>query len=200
MKESKVELDEIEYPKYTPTGRYRHAFGYTTQENVNGGVTEVRYCPAVDIEEHMDWYLRKVQEILSAPEQDMDPFRAAAWIQWAFVRIHPFVDGNGRMCRLLSSIPLILNDLPPVYVSKASKTQYLQVLTKADEDGDIDELASFLQEEVFNALGQLLSENNVDVDKAELELLRTLTAATSSSSETSSLSDNTDTGIYSRSA
>jgi hypothetical protein len=53
MKESKVELDEIEYPKYTPTGRYRHAFGYTTQENVNGGVTEVRYCPAVDIEEHM---------------------------------------------------------------------------------------------------------------------------------------------------
>jgi Fic family protein len=130
----------------------------------------------------------------------MDPFRAAAWIQWAFVRIHPFVDGNGRMCRLLSSIPLILNDLPPVYVSKASKTQYLQVLTKADEDGDIDELASFLQEEVFNALGQLLSENNVDVDKAELELLRTLTAATSSSSETSSLSDNTDTGIYSRSA
>jgi hypothetical protein len=73
-------------------------------------------------------------------------------------------------------------------------------LTKADEDGDIDELASFLQEEVFNALGQLLSENNVDVDKAELELLRTLTAATSSSSETSSLSDNTDTGIYSRSA
>lgn len=114
----------------------------------------------------------QVRQILAVSKLDLDPFRAAAWIQWAFVRIHPFADGNGRMCRLLSSIPLIMNDLPPVKVSKESKPQYLQLLPKADENGDIDDLASFLQNESFGVLCQPLEVNNVDVNKAKFQLLQ----------------------------
>ncbi|KAL3909889.1 MAG: hypothetical protein SGARI_002378 [Bacillariaceae sp.] len=182
MNETKVEFEQDGFPKYTPTGRYRHALGYTLAENADGTLTEVRYCPAKDIEEHMEWFLQEVREILSTPEQDLDPFRAAAWIQWAFVRIHPFSDGNGRMCRLLSSIPLIMNDLPPVFVSNASKPRYLEVLTKVDEEGDIDDLATFLKEEAYEALGNLLSENDVDVERAEWDWIRANTTATLSSS------------------
>jgi Fic family protein len=38
-----------------------------------------------------------------------------AWLQWAFLRIHPIDDdGNGRVSRIICSIPLCQLDLPPV--------------------------------------------------------------------------------------
>jgi hypothetical protein len=56
--------------------------------------------------------------------------------------------------------------LPPVYVSKASKPEYLKALLAADTSGDIEELASFLQREALNALGQLGDYNSgVGIEK-----------------------------------
>ena len=128
---------------YIPGGRYRGspAYAYHVDENKKEHTT--CYCPAADLEKEMQWFVENVKEVLSST--NIDPFRACAWIQWSFVRIHPFADGNGRASRLLSSIPLILNDLPPVYVSKASKSKYLRALLAADNSGDVGGLANFLQ-------------------------------------------------------
>jgi Fic family protein len=173
---------------YIPRGRYRAVPGYTTWME-GSDMCEIRFCPASKIDEEMEWYVTEVKKILlrAMSLEDKDPFRACAWVQWAFVRIHPFADGNGRMARLVSSIPLILNQLPPVYVSKASKPQYLAALIHADNTGDIDNLARFLKDEVFNALGRLLEGNDVDVEKAEIDFnsnsFRSITASSSSSSD-----------------
>ncbi|KAL3909175.1 MAG: hypothetical protein SGARI_002731 [Bacillariaceae sp.] len=167
MKENKLEMatsgDGEIYPVYTPTGLYRCSSGFTTQVNSDDTLTEIQYCPPAKLEEDMEWYFREAKKLLSGVESSNDPFRAAAWIQWAFVRIHPFADGNGRMCRLLSSIPLVLNDLPPVHVSATSKSLYFQALTKADQDGDIYDLARFLQDEAVLGLGQLLQANDANI-------------------------------------
>ena len=171
---------------YVPPGRYRAVPGYT-QWMDGSDLCEIRYCPASKIDEEMVWYVAEVKKILlrAMSLEDKDPFRACAWVQWAFVRIHPFADGNGRMARMVSSIPLILNGLPPVYVSKASKPQYLAALIHADNTGDIDELARFLKDEIFNALGRLLEGNDVNVEKAEMDFSSSLTASSSSSSDDS---------------
>jgi Fic family protein len=148
-----------------PKGVYRGVPCFTAYE-IGETISETRFCPPSTIEQEMTWFLERVQEIQD--KDDMDPFRACAWIQWAFVRIHPFADGSGRVARLLSSAPLVRCGLPPVYVSASSKQKYLKALTDADTKDDIDDLvARFLQSEVFGALEQLLrynQDNMVTID------------------------------------
>ena len=47
-------------------------------------------------------------------------FKCAAWLLFTFVDIHPFVDGNGRLCRLLANYVLSL--ITPFPVSTYSPT------------------------------------------------------------------------------
>lgn len=47
----------------------------------------------------------------------------------AFVRIHPFWDGNGRMARLLANIPVLKAGLPPIIIPKERRWEYIQALS-----------------------------------------------------------------------
>lgn len=59
----------------------------------------------------------------------------AAWLQWAFLCIHPFGDGNGRVARIISSVPLVKEGLPPIVVVKSKKDEYFRCLDIADRQG-----------------------------------------------------------------
>ncbi|KAJ3037292.1 hypothetical protein HDV00_001786 [Rhizophlyctis rosea] len=85
----------------------------------------------------------------------INPFLASAWLQYAFLEIHPFADGNGRVSRIISSIPLLKAGLPPVYVSLQDKDQYFNALDKAYELGDFAPLAIHMMEEMEAALKEL---------------------------------------------
>lgn len=47
----------------------------------------------------------------------------------AFVRIHPFWDGNGRMARLLANIPVLKAGLPPIIIPKERRREYIKALS-----------------------------------------------------------------------
>src|SRR3990167_6658328 len=106
-----------------------------------------QFCHHSKIEEEMISFCDEGRKILTS---DLDPFVQAAWLQWAFLRIHPFEDGNGRVGRIISSIPLNKIDLPPIVVTTADKQEYFNALQVADkmEKGYLDTLVKFLYKSI----------------------------------------------------
>lgn len=121
------EIHEIVLPrdkKYSaPPGVYRraHAFPY--------GSSDRFYCPPHEIEMRMERlmdlyndYVEKLPKNRLHNDMEFDErdarkvYNLAAWILFHFVNIHPFSDGNGRMCRLLAN-SVLFNECPfPVFL------------------------------------------------------------------------------------
>jgi hypothetical protein len=73
-----------------------------------------------------------------------DPIRKAAEASYAFVRIHPYADGNGRVSRLLMNL-VLWKHYPPVWLKadKKGRHRYIQALKRADR-GNITPLACLI--------------------------------------------------------
>lgn len=76
--------------------------------------------------EFLEWYY-SVKHTMSVPE-------LAAWVQYKFVWIHPFIDGNGRTARLLMNLVLLQNGYPPAVILNLDRQKYYRVLRQADMD------------------------------------------------------------------
>lgn len=47
-----------------------------------------------------------------------------------FVKIHPFIDGNGRTSRLLMNFEVMKNGYPPVIIKAEERHKYYEALDK----------------------------------------------------------------------
>ena len=98
------------------------------------------YCPPEQVDSEMDAFLEFHR---SHADRELPTEVEAAWLHHAFVRIHPFQDGNGRISRLLVAYAFARKgELPPV-VPAAGKESYLRRLERADE-GDLRPFISYL--------------------------------------------------------
>jgi fido (protein-threonine AMPylation protein) len=72
-----------------------------------------------------------------------------------FERIHPFVDGNGRVGRLLLNFMLIQRGYPPAVILSTQRRRYLQALRTADA-GNPNPLAEVIARAVSGTLTRFL--------------------------------------------
>ena len=51
-------------------------------------------------------------------------------VHLGFTQVHPYYDGNGRMARILSNIPLLASGLPPLLIDLEHRVEYLASLSE----------------------------------------------------------------------
>ena len=76
---------------------------------------------------------------------------SAVKVHFMIAWIHPFIDGNGRLARLLSNLRLMRAGFPPVVLQRKIRKTYYDALEKADED-DLKPLAQIIARDAEKAL------------------------------------------------
>jgi Fic family protein len=92
-------------------------------------ITGSRYRPPPPYEaplmmaDYVDW--------LSDNPEELRPVELAALAHFRLVHIHPFVDGNGRVARLLMNLILLRHGYPIAYVRREERGRYYNALERA---------------------------------------------------------------------
>lgn len=70
----------------------------------------------------------------------------AAWTHAEFVKIHPFVDGNGRTSRMIMNYQLLASGFLPVSIAKENRLEYFETLEAYAVEGDLNPFANMIAE------------------------------------------------------
>ena len=130
-------------------GQYR-----TTQNYVGRGTGEITYVPPKP--ESVPELMKNLLEYVNSDAQGLRPLERVAIIHAQFETIHPFVDGNGRVGRILIPLYLYWKGLTPtpyLFVSESlekEKLKYYRRLTDVRENSAWNEWVRFFLTVVKN--------------------------------------------------
>lgn len=83
----------------------------------------------------------------------------AAWTHAEFVRIHPFVDGNGRTSRLIMNYQLLAHGFLPISIAKEARLDYFHTLEAYAVHRDLkpfaDMIATLEEQQLDRYLGMI---------------------------------------------
>ena len=96
----------------------------------------------------------------------VSPIELSALFHAEFIRIHPFMDGNGRTARILSNYLLILNELPTISIKYGDRQGYFNAINKAVEEHDLDDLVEIFYKGMQSSSKLILNTLN-KVEKME---------------------------------
>ena len=83
--------------------------------------------------------------------QVFNPVVRATLLHGEFVKIHPFIDGNGRTSRLLLNFELMKNGYTPIIIKKENRSRYYEVLDYAHTTMDYHPFLEFVAEAVIES-------------------------------------------------
>lgn len=87
-----------------------------------------------------------------AARPGLHPLTRAVLLHLEFVTVHPFLDGNGRLGRLLMNYALLGAGYPWVTIRSDEKRPYFQALERAQVDGEVETLGEFLAVHIRQAV------------------------------------------------
>lgn len=106
-----------------------------------------------------DWskVIKLMDELIEKVNQHKrHPVEVAALLHHEFVKIHPFIDGNGRVARLLNNLYLIAQGYPPIVLKIGDRGKYYRFLRAADA-GTPGLFVNFIAKAVNDSLTTYLS-------------------------------------------
>lgn len=97
---------------------------------------------------------RLMQELGSRDFMAAHPVIQAAYAHYAFVCVHPFTDGNGRVARALASVYLYRSPGVPLVIYADQRSDYLDALEAADA-GDSAPFTTFVEQRTIDTIGMV---------------------------------------------
>lgn len=88
--------------------------------------------------------IKNFYEDLKIKENELNPIELAAWTHAEFVRIHPFIDGNGITSRLLMNYQLLIHGYLPISIAKENRLDYYNALEQYAVNGNLEPFADFV--------------------------------------------------------
>lgn len=96
------------------------------------------------LDELFEWYEEK--------RQYLHPVELAMLMHYKFVKIHPFIDGNGRISRLLMNFILHWHKYPMYNIRNQERKNYYRVLSRADKKDSPYIVANYLTRKYIKVL------------------------------------------------
>jgi Fic family protein len=99
---------------------------------------------------------------------EMNGIELAAWTHAEFVKIHPFVDGNGRTSRLIMNYQLMVHGFLPISIAKESRLEYFEALESYAVDADLKPFVDFiaaLEEQRLNLYIRAIEQQQQDTQQ-----------------------------------
>ncbi len=125
------------------------------------------YAPVDRVPDEMHRLLEQIR----TPEFDAaHPVLQASYIHYAFVVIHPFADGNGRVARALASVFFYRAESIPLVIFSNQRPAYLDALATADRE-DYGEVVSFFLDRGIDTM-QLVVEGLMTAESQRTEDLK----------------------------
>ena len=139
-----------------------------------------RYIPP-NVED-MHHGLSELEKYMNLDER-YDVLENAALIHYQFETIHPFLDGNGRIGRLLIVLFLLEKEVlhtPALYLSyylKENRTEYYDRMTRVRETGDYEQWVRFFLEGIIISAKSALITAEILIEIKENDMLKVLKAS-----------------------
>ena len=114
-----------------------HSFILNKIDSINAGVYRSENVFIVGAEHkppnytHVPDEMKNLIECCNKKWKILHPAELSALLHIDFVKIHPFVVGNGRTARLLQNFELMKTGFPPIIIKKEQRLNYYNVLDKA---------------------------------------------------------------------
>lgn len=89
--------------------------------------------------------------VITEGSTKLSPLEQAAIFHAEFIRIHPYLDGNGRISRIMSNFILMQNGMPTVALKHNRSEKYFNAINKAIETHDIDDLIGIFYTEAIKS-------------------------------------------------
>ena len=87
--------------------------------------------------------------------QSAHPLIQAALLHGELVKIHPFIDGNGRTSRLVMNLVLMNHGYYPIILKKENRLDYYNALDKAHTTADYTDFVRMLAQEELSVLNRV---------------------------------------------
>lgn len=123
------------------------------------------YAPPLDTIPEME---RLINEFRGTEFELAHPIYQSSYAHYAFVCIHPFADGNGRVSRALASVYLYRQFSIPLVIFADQKVDYFNALEQADA-GFFMPFIQFISDQTVDAIG-LVEANISNANYQEIAL------------------------------
>ena len=104
----------------------------------------------------LDGLIADLGQWMEAERDTMHPVRFAAMLHLKFVTIHPFIDGNGRVARLLMNAALIQDGYMLAVVPPVLRPDYLTTIRRYQQQGEAEPFCDFIAERVLESEKEIM--------------------------------------------